>query len=205
VNSICFRCGSISSVRKVVYKECGFILERLQSKRIILRPLVANDAQDVFSYRSDPEVCQFQSWKPKTIANVEEFIATRIASEPNLPDTWFQFAICRSTPYELIGDCGLHFLKHESSQVEIGITLKREQQGRGYATESLVLVFNYIFYDLKKHRIFGSVDPGNHASIKLMERMSMRKEAHFVETFWSGDRWLDDMVYAILAREWKKS
>jgi RimJ/RimL family protein N-acetyltransferase len=81
--------------------------------------------------------------------------------------------------------------------------LKREEQGLGYATEALKLVFNFMFSDLKKHRIFGSVDPNNRASIRLMERMRMRKEAHFIESIWFNNRWSDDIVYAILAREWK--
>jgi RimJ/RimL family protein N-acetyltransferase len=103
----------------------------------------------------------------------------------------------------VIGDCGLHFLKHESSQVEIGITLNREHQGFGYATEALELVFKYVFGNLKKHRIVASVDPNNLASIRLLERMKMRKEAHFIESIWFEDRWLDDIVYAIVAHEWK--
>jgi RimJ/RimL family protein N-acetyltransferase len=161
------------------------------------------DAQDVFSYRSDPEIFKYQSWRPKTLADVEEFIKTRIVNEPNIPGTWFQLAICKSDPSELIGDCGLHFRQDESSQVEIGITLKKEHQGFGYASETLELIFNFVFKDLKKHRIYGSVDPSNHASIKLMERMRMRKEAHFIESIRFNNHWTDDIVYAILAREWK--
>lgn len=161
------------------------------------------DARDIFSYRSDSEINQFQTWQPKTIADVKEFIETRIVGEPNLPDTWLQLAICKNDPDELIGDCGIHFLKNESSQVEIGITLKREHQRFGYATETMELVFKYVFVSLKKNRIFASVDPNNLASIRLLERMKMRKEAHFIESIWFKDRWLDDIVYAILAREWK--
>jgi RimJ/RimL family protein N-acetyltransferase len=178
-------------------------LENLKSERLILRPLNRKDAQDVFSYRSDPEVYKFQSFQPETIGDVEEFIETRIVSEPHLPGTWFQLAICKSHPYELIGDCGIHFLKDESSQVEIGITLNRDYQGFGYAAEALELVFHYIFEDLKKHRIVASVDPNNLASIRLLERMKMRKEAHCIESIWFKDRWLDDLIYALLAREWK--
>jgi RimJ/RimL family protein N-acetyltransferase len=37
----------------------------------------------------------------------------------------------------------------------------------------------------------------------MLERMGMRKEAHFVESIRVGGRWSDDVVYAILAREWK--
>ncbi len=36
-----------------------------------------------------------------------------------------------------------------------------------------------------------------------MERMRMRKEAHFIESIWFNNRWSDDILYAILDREWK--
>jgi RimJ/RimL family protein N-acetyltransferase len=162
-----------------------------------------NDARDIFSYRSQPDIYRFQSWQPKTISDVEQFIGSQIVDEPNLPNTWYQLSICKFDSGELLGDCGIHFLEKESSQVEIGVTLKKEAQGLGYATETLKLVFNFVFGELKKHRIFGSVDPNNRASIRLMERMRMRKEAHFVESLWFNNRWSDDIVYAILAREWK--
>ncbi len=182
---------------------CKLFLENLKSKRIILRPLLMKDTRDIFSYRSQADIYQFQSWQPKTIVDVENFIESQIVGEPNLPNTWFQLAICKFDPDELIGDCGLHFFEKESSQVEIGITLKQEEQGLGYATEALKLVFNFVFRDLKKHRIFGSVDPNNRASIRLMERMRMRKEAHFIESIWFNNRRSDDILYAILDREWK--
>jgi RimJ/RimL family protein N-acetyltransferase len=161
------------------------------------------DARDIFSYRSEPDIYQFQTWQPKTILDVEQFIETRIAGEPDLPNTWFQLAICKYDPNMLIGDCGLHFLEKGSSQVEVGITLKREHQGLGYATGALKLVFNFLFGELKKQRIFGSVDPNNRASIRLMERLGMRMEGHFIESIWSNDHWSDDVIYAILSREWK--
>jgi RimJ/RimL family protein N-acetyltransferase len=177
-------------------------MDNLKSERIFLRPLVIKDAHEIFSYRSDPEIYKYQSWQPQTVGDVEEFIKTRIVNEPDLPDTWFQLAICKINPEEFIGDCGMHFLKNDPVQVEIGITLKQKHQGFGYATETLNLIFKYVFGDLKKHRIIASVDPDNKASIRLLERMKMRKEAHFIESIRIGDRWCDDVVYAILSREW---
>jgi RimJ/RimL family protein N-acetyltransferase len=179
-------------------------MEYLKSERIFLRPLLMKDAREIFSYRGDPEIYKFQSWRPRTMADVEEFIKTRTVNEPNLPDTWFQLAICKINPEEFIGDCGMRFLKNDPGQVEIGITLKRKHQGFGYATEALKLIFKYVFGDLKKHRIIASVDPDNQASIRLLERMKMRKEAHFIESIQMRDRWSDDIIYAILSREWNK-
>ena len=177
-------------------------MDLLESERIILRPLQLKDAADVFSYRSDPLISRYQNWQPESMADVEEFLAKRIIGEPDRPDTWFQLAICKKDPHEFIGDCGLHFPKDESRQVEVGITLKRDHHGMGYATETMGLIFDYVFGDLKKHRIYASVDPNNRASIRLLERMKMRKEAHFVATIWVKDHWVDDLIYAILEQEW---
>jgi len=37
----------------------------------------------------------------------------------------------------------------------------------------------------------------------LVERLGFRKEAHFVESLFFHGKWVDDLVYAILAKEWK--
>jgi RimJ/RimL family protein N-acetyltransferase len=101
----------------------------------------------------------------------------------------------------MAGDVGIHVQAHDSRQVEIGITLARAFQGRGLATEALNAVLEYIFKNLGKHRVYGSVDPRNEASLALLERIGMRREAHFVESIWFKGAWVDDVICAILRRE----
>ena len=175
----------------------------LRSERIHLRPIQPSDASRIFTYRSDPEIYKYQLWRPNSIEEVNEFINKRIVNEPKIPNTWFQLAICIHEPNELIGDCGIHFLERETDQIEFGITLDKNYQGYGYASQALKMLFTYIFISLHKHRIVASVDPRNIPSIKLLERMKMRKEAYFKESIKSNDQWVDDIVYAILDREWK--
>ena len=86
--------------------------------------------------------------------------------------------------------------------MEIGITLARGFQGRGFATEALRAVLGYLFSTLGKHRVFGSVDPRNAPSLALLERVGMRREAHFVESLWFKGGWADDVIYAMLRREY---
>jgi RimJ/RimL family protein N-acetyltransferase len=64
-------------------------------------------------------------------------------------------------------------------------------------------VINYLFFDLNKHRVSASVDPNNTKSIKLLEKLGMRKEAYFIKSYRMGDMWLDDFIYAMLEEEWK--
>ena len=177
-------------------------METLTSNRIELRSIIISDKYDIFQYRSDPEVYKYQTWKPKTIDEIEEFINSKIVSEPNIEGTWMQFAVCNKDDNKVIGDCGIHFLPEAPEQVEIGITIGRANQGRGMASEALNLIFEYIFHKLQKHRIIASVDPENTSSMKLMEKMKMRKEAHFKKSILINGEWVNDVIYAILAEEW---
>jgi len=159
------------------------------------------DRDIFFNYRSMPEVYQYQSWRPEDIHEVEQFISANTAVVPNTSDSWLQVAVCLKGK-ELIGDIGIHFMG-DGYQAEIGYTFSPEFQGKGYASEAVRAVIDYLFAKLNKHRITGSVDPDNSKSIKLLENLGFRKEAHFIKSFRLNDKWYDDCVYALLADEWK--
>jgi RimJ/RimL family protein N-acetyltransferase len=173
----------------------------ITTDRLLLRKLEINDRDDFFRYRSLPEVYEYQSFMPKNVGEVDDFIRDN-HSNPNTPNTWFQLAIINKNEDVLIGDIGIHFLE-DDAQVEVGYTLAPSYQGKGYAIESLKAVIDYLFFNLKKHRITASVDPNNAKSIRLLEKLGMRKEGHFIKSFRMGDMWLDDCVYAMLEDEWK--
>lgn len=176
----------------------------LKTDRLYIRPISVNDKEAIFEYRSDSETNKYQGWIPKNIEDAEVFIA-KTSKELNVPGTWFQLVITEPESDLLIGDIGIHFIDSENQQVEIGCTLKKGCQGKGYATEALKKVIDFLFMDLKKHRIVTSIDPDNLSSIKLVERLGFRKEAHFVESLLINGRWVDDIVYAILEKEWKNN
>lgn len=174
----------------------------ISTERLVLRGIRISDAESIFKYRSNPQIYKFQGWRPQTIEEVKEFICEKVAKIPNIPDTWYQLGILLKETDELIGDIGIHFIDSDNLQVEIGFTLSLDYQRKGYATEAINGVINYLFNNLKKHRITASVDPRNTKSIALLERIQMRKEAHFKKSFWFDNEWADDVVYAILREEW---
>lgn len=173
----------------------------ITTDRLLLIKLELNHREDFFKYRSLPEVYEYQSFMPESLKAVDDFI-NKIPNNPNIPNTWFQLAIVNKNGNKLIGDIGIHFLE-DNAQVEVGYTLAPGCQGQGYATEALKAVVNYLFFELKKHRITASVDPNNIKSIRLLERLGMRKEGHFKKSFRMHDMWFDDCIYAILKDEWR--
>ena len=144
----------------------------IKTERLFIRLAEPEDAEDIFSYRSD------------------------------FAENQFQVAIVLVDENRLIGDMGISFTNHNNMQTEIGCTLHKDYQKKGYATEALKAMVDYLFGTLDKHRIIASVDPRNTASIRLIERLGFRKEAHFKESYYLRGNWVDDMIYAKLKTEW---
>lgn len=173
----------------------------LETSRLIIKPISIENKNAVFEYRSDGETNRYQGWIPKTIDDVVTFI-NKTAKQIDLPETWFQLVIQEKETLKIIGDIGIHFFGKENKQVEIGCTLHKNFQHKGYATESLKRVIEYLFNELDKHRIITSIDPENISSIELVKRIGFRKEAHFVESLYINGKWVDDVIFALLKKDY---
>ena len=176
----------------------------INTEKLLLRTVNNNDAPEIFDYRSDSFENRYQGWIPKTLDEVYDFIDAKISKEFNIADTWYQLVIVLKSENKLIGDIGIHFLAGDEKQVEIGCTLNKKYRKKGYAFEAMGAILNYLFYELNKHRVIASIDPRNNASMALVERLGLRKEAHFKESIFLNGEWVDDIVYAILKRELKQ-
>lgn len=198
----------------------------IQTPRLLIRPVLLDDCDALFAYRSDTETNQFLSLIPQDVEDIRQFIL-RSSPEINIPNTWFQLAIVLKESGTVIGDVGIHFLGSDSNsgsdsdsnsdsnsnsgsgsgsenkQVELGYTLHKDFRGMGYATEAMSAIIDHLIFDLKKHRITASIDPRNIKSIELIERLGFRKEAHFKQSLFFHGEWVDDIIYAMLAKEWK--
>jgi RimJ/RimL family protein N-acetyltransferase len=176
---------------------------RLAGKRVELRRFTEADLDAFVAYRSIPEVAQYQSWDAPYPAEAgAAFIRGMQMDHPDTPGEWFQFAIALRETGELIGDCAACPDGDDPRQVEIGFTLSPEHQGHGYATEAARLLLGYLFGLRGKHRVTGECDARNAASARVLERLGMRQEGHLRESTWAKGEWTDDLVFAILDRDW---
>lgn len=106
---------------------------------------------------------------------------------------------------EVVGDVSLGYHSRNHRSGEIGWVLHPEHHGRGYATEAARVMLRLGFEGLGLHRIVARCDARNRASIRVMERLGMRREAHLVENEYVKGEWTDEIVYALLAREWRQT
>jgi aminoglycoside 6'-N-acetyltransferase len=175
----------------------------LRGERVVLRRFCLEDVAKFVAYRSRAEVARYQSWDaPYPREEGERFVRHLMACHPDTPGEWFQFAVGLRPAGRLIGDCAAMPHADDPSQCDIGFTIAPAHQGRGYATEAVRLLVDYLFAARGKHRITACCDPRNAASVAVLERLGMRREGHLRQSTWAKGEWTDDLLYAVLREEW---
>jgi RimJ/RimL family protein N-acetyltransferase len=178
----------------------------LETERLVLRPYTNGDFDALYAMRSTPEVVRYLYWEAQTADEVRETLAKKIASMSIRSEgDVLALAVEDRSTGTLVGDVILHWLSQAHSVAEIGYIVLPDHAGRGYATEAARAVLSVAFDQLGLHRVIASVEARNVGSARVLEKLGMRKEAHFVENEFVKNEWQSELVYAILDREWRSS
>lgn len=177
---------------------------RLVGPRVTLDPLRPDDLEPLFAMQSDPEVCRYLLYEPRSREKVEEVLA-RDAGAILLekPGDYLQ-PVIRDEHGAFIGTLYLELKSVDDRAAEIGWILLPSAQGHGYAAEAASLLLDFCFDQLGLHRVYAELDPRNTASVALCLRLGMRHEGNFVEDMFLKGEWTDTGRYAILDREWSQ-
>ncbi|MEH1828052.1 MAG: GNAT family protein [Nostoc sp.] len=175
----------------------------LETHRLLMRDFIETDWQAVFAYQSDPLYLRYNYWTHRTQKDVCEFIQMFIDQQKEQPRTKFQLAIILKEKNQLIGNCGIRVNDPEMREANIGYELNTQYWGQGYATEAAHAILKFGFEELGMHRIWSWCVAENLASIKVLEKIGMRREGHLREKELIKGRWYDNFLYAILDHEWK--
>ena len=170
---------------------------QLATERLLLKPISTGHAEAIFRYRSDSETNRYQGWIPNDVEDAVSFIANRTFPEINVNGTWFQLVVTLRATGEIIGDIGMHFLDSRNEQVELGCTIARDHQCKGYAKEALIGVISYLFDRLEKQRLIAFIYPANIPSIKLFESLGFIREYHYQDTRPPDESRVGDLVYSL--------
>lgn len=172
---------------------------------LLLRRLELRDVADLLEIKSNPEVVRYEffgCWSEYDVLHCVRSQAEVHVGDPGVP---LILAVELAAEQKLIGDCQLTINSIEDRQGEIGFAFNPRYAGRGYATRAVNAALGFGFRTLNLHRIIAATDVRNERSWKLLERIGMRREAHFRHDNLVADEWVDDYVYAMLEHEWRAS
>lgn len=150
---------------------------RLETKRLVLRPFVIEDAPAMYqNWANDPQVTRFLTWTPhENVEETKRILSEWIAQYQNLDYYCWGIAF-REDEGNVIGNISVVRQDPSVDSVIIGYCLGRRFWGQGLMPEAFSEVIRFFFEVEKAGRIQADHDTNNPNSGKVMEKCGLRQE-----------------------------
>lgn len=141
----------------------------LETERLILRPWVENDAEELYKYASDLEVGPPAGWPPhSSVENSREIIRNVLSRQET-------YAVCLKEG-KPIGSIGLHLKGHtdmtdRDDECELGYWIGKPFWGQGLIPEASRELLRYAFEKLGMRAVWCGYYDGNEKSRKVQTKL----------------------------------
>lgn len=149
-------------------------LDTLETRRLILREISIDDAEDMYEFARLPSVGPNAGWEPhyslsETKAIIKQMIGKKRFAQPGT------YAVILKEENKMIGTAELHTYTR-NHKAELGYTISPYYKNNGYATEAAKVVIKWGFEVLRLKRIECTTFPKNISSIRVCEKLGLRYE-----------------------------
>lgn len=167
-------------------------MELLEGKNVNLRIVEKEDISLVIEWVNNPEF--YGLYNP-----LQQMSKTELEKRfENLPPEEKTFFIEKKDGSKLGG------ISHSlvGNQLEIGYTLIPTERRKGYCTEAVEIMMDYLFLSKDIERIQAHTDVRNVGSQKVLEHVGFRREGIIRKSSYVRGEWRDMFLYSILREEW---
>jgi ribosomal-protein-alanine N-acetyltransferase len=173
---------------------------RIETPRLILRPLTMADLDDVWAYASDPEVTRYTRFDYHTDrSTAEKWLKSAVDSAAGEN---FLFGLEHRQDKKVIGGAGIRGLNPHDRYAEMGWALARAYWSQDYATEAVRALIGFGFTHLNLNRLEAVCVPEHAASRRVMEKAGMQCEGILRKREFFKKAYQDVAMHSILRSEW---
>ncbi len=172
----------------------------IRTERLELRPVCDEDIDPILEYRNQPAVTH---WLLRTVVDPASFRAAwrRSAEDPD------DHSVAAVLDDVVIGTVSLDVVDGmgqpgmpKRTEAQLGYIFDPAYRGHGYATEAVAAMVAHAFDRLGVRRITAGCFADNLASVRVLEKVGMRREQHGVGDSWHAELgWVDGYTYALTA------
>ena len=175
----------------------------LESERLIYRKFKQEDLPIYIDWCGNLENNKYKQGEPSREADILDWFNSTVTKSDDDEYTSFHYAVELKADNNLIGEI---FLFNLSNDPEVGWDIHRDYWQQGYGTEMGKTILKFGFEILDLRRIISGCNAKNIGSFRIMEKIGMRREAHFIKAQRGNSalnyEWCDRFQYAILREEW---
>lgn len=177
----------------------------LRKGNVQLRPVRKTDVENFLKWYNDLEVtCYLRMFFPLMEASEEKWI-NDLATSKNQTDAVFVIEVKVGKRWVPIGSCGIHGINWHDRDAELGMAIgEKKFWSKGYGTIATKLLVDYAFGQLNLHRVSGGAYAFNTRSIKMQERVGMKREGAVRKAVYRNGQYHDKVLSGLLREEWEK-
>ena len=178
----------------------------IETDRLVLRTFERSDIDGLCAYHTLPSVQRYVFSRTRDhseVAGALNIMRGHVSLQR--PGDTLTLAMVRKGDRALLGHVSLHWADATAGQGEVRFCTNPAYAGQGFSREALSAIYDLAFDHFRIHRIFARCEGRNHHSIKLLQQMGMRLEAHYREHALFQGEWDEELHFAILDREWLRS
>ena len=163
----------------------------LRTERLLLRRYRPEDAPALYrKFGSDTAMYRYSGWNPyATPEAARENVDRHIAAYDDV--RFYGWAI--EAEGALRGTIGAY--DYEDDRIEVGFSIERDCWGKGYSTESLKAVLNYLTEEEGIRSVIAWCADENIGSQRVLEKAGMRLKAAEKDGLVIGENIFDKLTY----------
>ncbi len=179
----------------------------LTGEKIKLRPMEEEDTKEVFRWQNDPESSgDYENPWPVSWLEFQEWMKRQAEDRASGKDKSGDFIIETTGDSKIsVGEISYFTpVRFAESTVEIGYWIaKPAERRKGYASEAVKLMVDFLFLTKNVNRIQAHAITENTGSVKALEKNGFQREGVEREFHFSQGKFRDYYSFSILRREWK--
>ncbi len=177
----------------------------IETARLVLRRLHANDWKDLLELMSVEELFTYTDAQPMGEEQVLQWLEHDAHVKLSTAGQALYLGMALREPSTLIGLVALRLIDPDRLQATVNVYVNRSFQRKGFASEALGAVLGFCFGVIHLHRVSATCESRDVAGCKLLEKTGLRREGEFVKDKLAGDEWVNTACYAMLEEEHKKA
>jgi len=151
----------------------------ITGNKIILRDKRLADALDDYTWRTDPELARLDAIPPLTTTFPQYLSA--YASELRYPPSTRHPLAIETLDGQHIGNCIYYDVNEAKGETELGIMIgNRAYWDKGYGTDTVTTLVNYIFHQTNLKRIYLKTLDSNTGAQKCFNKCGFTPYGHLV-------------------------
>jgi RimJ/RimL family protein N-acetyltransferase len=174
------------------------VLKLLEGKNANLRVVEKEDLAFLAEWYNNPEV--FGEYNP--LMQISRTEMEKNYGEKKFGET--EFFIEGKDGRRIGGMWHFNVIHPAGNQLEIGYFMVPTERGKGYCTEAVNIMVDYLFLSKNIERIQAQTDVKNFGSQKVLEKTGFKKEGTIRKPFFLGGQMRDSILYSVLREEWEE-